>query len=266
MRSPWPRWWPAALLAFGMVLGGCGPWITMIPTYWTPDLHNRVGMADERTSSRGPIDPDAYNVAEGRFGDIAKATGGRAYKSHGVHDLPKVLRKAMTNGLDKGAPVDLALVIDTTGSMGDDIRAVRKRLRWLVDNLEESNPNWRIGLVEYRDTGDDFDARVVQRMTNNSDKLRSGIAKLRADGGGDFCEHVYAGLASALRDLRWREIKERRIILIGDSPPHDDYEYDERRYDNVIRVARAKHIQVHAVGAYCDKSCQASVEYGCGSE
>jgi Mg-chelatase subunit ChlD len=206
-----------------------------------------------------------YNVAEARFSDIARATGGRAYESHGVRDLPRLLSEAMKRGVTPGAALDIALVIDTTASMGDDIRALRRRLRALVDSVAETNPSWRMGIVEYRDTGDLFDARVVQQMTGDTERLHARIARLRSDGGGDFCEHVYAGLAEALRGLRWRDVDERRIILIGDAPPHEDYADDERRFDTVVRVAQAKRIQIHAIGAHCDEGCQEAAGHGCGS-
>jgi hypothetical protein len=54
------RWlWGAVLSG---VLGGCGPWVTNIPTYWPPELRPRRSRVDERLTLPPAVAPRAPRV------------------------------------------------------------------------------------------------------------------------------------------------------------------------------------------------------------
>jgi hypothetical protein len=128
--------------------------------------------------------------------------------------------------------VDLALVVDTTGSMGAFIEAARQHMVALLRALtaEAAIPlELQVGLVEYRDHPPQDNTFVfrVHELTPRLDQVQRGIAALKPTGGGDGPEAVYDGLRAACENLTWRVHSRRLAVLIGDAPPHGS----ERRGD-----------------------------------
>ncbi|MBI4951367.1 MAG: VWA domain-containing protein [Myxococcales bacterium] len=193
------------------------------------------------------------------FTELTAATGGKLFQSTGTGDMAALAGQAMTDGLVPGAAVDIAFVVDTTGSMGDDIDAVKAKLSDLVSDLASQNPDWQVGVAEYRDIGDPFIAQLVQPLTPDEPLVQAGIAALDVDGGGDYCEHVYQGLDTAIADFAWRVGSHHRIVLIGDAPPHR-YAGDPHTFDSVIAAANADDVQINAVVPECDAICAALVQ------
>src|SRR5689334_23324074 len=56
---------------------------------------------------------------------ISKPSGAIAVTSTGAADVPDLMRVINRDGLPRNVPVDLVYVVDTTGSMGDDIGAAK---------------------------------------------------------------------------------------------------------------------------------------------
>lgn len=144
--------------------------------------------------------------------------------------------------------VDLAFVLDTTGSMGEEIEAVKSTVRTVAAKLGSEQTDVRIGLVEYKDRGD---PEVTHTYPFSSD-LRAfsrSVAGISAGGGGDLPEDMQAGLAAALDKLQWRsDATARMIVVIADAPPHLDYQ-DERDYADAALRAAARGIKMFTVSA-----------------
>lgn len=244
-----------------IVVTGCAPALTPIPTYWDPVVHVSPGGVEAWPE----LEPEAatgYRQTLDAFGLLAHETGGRLYESERAPQTVPLVARAMSEGIAPGAPVDIAFVVDTTASMYDEIQHVRWALDALVDELAASNPDWRVAVIEYRDVDDAFAARISVPITSDKRAVIAGVDALRVSGGGDYCEHVHAGLAVALDDVAWRASAERRIILIGDAPPHERPGWvPDRR--SVLDVARARHVRVFAIGTHCGKACLARVRDGC---
>lgn len=244
-----------------LVVAGCARPLTPIPTYWDPVVHSAPDDADdwpdlEATPSTG------YRLTLDAFGVIAHETGGKLYESMHAPETVPLVGKAMTDGMTPGEPVDIVFVVDTTASMYDEIQHVRWALNDLVDALSKTNPDWTAALVEYRDVDDAFSARLAVPLTDDKNVIVAGVDALRVSGGGDYCEHVHAGLGVALDDVAWRQDAERRIILIGDAPPHDrpDWVPDRR---SVLHVAKERQVRVFAIGTHCGRACEAAVRRDC---
>ena len=64
--------------------------------------------------------------------------------------------------------LDLMLVVDTTGSMGDEIRYLQSELAAIIDGVKARHPqlDLRLGFVFYRDTGDDYVTSTVPLSAN----------------------------------------------------------------------------------------------------
>jgi Mg-chelatase subunit ChlD len=117
---------------------------------------------------------------------------------------------------------DLAFVVDTTGSMGGLIRVAQKQMVEMADALAASvDVDMQLGVVEYRDhPPQDRMVYRVHKLTSDLKKARKTINGLRADGGGDEPEAVFAGIVAACRELAWRRHARRMAVLVGDAPPH----------------------------------------------
>ncbi|MEZ4450281.1 MAG: VWA domain-containing protein [Nannocystaceae bacterium] len=119
--------------------------------------------------------------------------------------------------------LDLALVIDATGSMGDELRYLTAELGGIVDEMAAAFPgiDQRWALVVYRDEGDHY----VSRRFDFETRLRSfqrSLAQQQADGGGDYPEAMDRGLQDAA-SLSWRGDEAAKVLfLIADAPPHSD--------------------------------------------
>ena len=144
--------------------------------------------------------------------------------------------------------VDLAFVLDTTGSMSEEIEAVKSTIRTVASKLSTDQTDVRIGLVEYKDR---VDAQVTRTYPFSSDiaAFSRSVAGLTADGGGDTPEDMQAGLAAALDKLQWRgDAVSRMIVVIADAPPHLDYQ-DEKDFADASRRASARGIKIFTVSA-----------------
>jgi hypothetical protein len=105
-----------------------------------------------------------------------------------------------------------------------------------------------VGLVEYRDRGDEFVTRTHQ-MTTDVGGLQARIAALQANGGGDKPEHVNEAVRAAVRTLKFKsESVARLVFLIGDAPPHLDYDNDEG-YVKAMQEANHSGIQIFSIAA-----------------
>lgn len=118
---------------------------------------------------------------------------------------------------------DVAFVIDTTGSMWDDIASVKANAISIINSLfnkEDLSVNSRVAVVGYNDPS----VSTVQTFTSDKASALSAINSLGANGGGDYPEMVYSGLLRALNGGigSWRkEATARRIFLFGDAPGKD---------------------------------------------
>jgi len=138
--------------------------------------------------------------------------GGGAPGGGGFGDLVGGLRKV---------GIDLAIVIDTTGSMQSVIDDVKREVRSFIGSLQEMVPASRVAVVAYRDKGDEYVNKWVD-FSFKTDKVQNFVANLRADGGGDYPEAVYEAVDAAMTELSWRKTSRRIMIIIGSSPPHPE--------------------------------------------
>ncbi len=158
------------------------------------------------------------------------------------------LRLDRARDLSAARPIDLAFVLDTTGSMGEEIDAVKGTIGAIASTLGSDQARVRVGLVEYRDRTDSQVTRVYP-FSSQLDAFARDVAGLRADGGGDTPEDMQAGLSAAIDQLDWRaDAVARIVVVIADAPPHLDYQ-DEKDYADTARRAAARGIKLFTVSA-----------------
>jgi len=144
--------------------------------------------------------------------------------------------------------LDVAFVLDTTGSMSDEIDRIKRslldvtaRLRAIAGQLD-----LRYAAILYRDRGDAYVTRAIP-FTNDLASFDAALRQVVAAGGGDGPESVNRALADAIA-LDWREGAAKVAFLVGDAPPHLDYPNDVP-YDRSALEALRRGIRVHAVAA-----------------
>ena len=120
--------------------------------------------------------------------------------------------------------LDLAIVLDTTGSMGDELQYLRAEIRGIAEAVAKKYPEvqQRYSLVLYRDEGDEY---VVRRFdfTESLAQFHKNLSAQSAGGGGDYPEAMHKGLEEAVQ-LRWKEADTARVLfLIADAPPHTQH-------------------------------------------
>lgn len=141
------------------------------------------------------------------------------YYSDGINNI--TINAIYPNVLNK---IDIAFVVDATGSMGDEIEYLKVELISIIEKVKNRNANAQInmGAVFYRDEGDEYLTRKSNFSTDVQQTI-SFIGNQYAGGGGDFPEAVHSALSVAVNDLQWSsDAKARVIFFILDAPPHYD--------------------------------------------
>ncbi len=145
--------------------------------------------------------------------------------------------------------IEVLFALDTTGSMGGHLEGAKLKI-WSIANgmlPARPTPRPRVGLMGYRDRGDVY----VTRFTDLSEDMDAVYARLRsfeADGGGDAPESVNQALHEAVTRPSWSQDPRilRIIFLVGDAPPHMDYQ-DDVKYPVSCRLARRRDILINTI-------------------
>ncbi len=145
------------------------------------------------------------------------------------------------------AALDVALVIDVTGSMGDELQYLTAEFESIVSGLkaEYRDVDMRFALVVYRDEGDLFVTQAYD-FTSDVQEMRAYLSEQTADGGGDYPEAMDEALIHAT-ELDWRDGDVARVLILNaDAPPHD------RNLERTLRAssfARDRGIRIYSLAA-----------------
>ncbi len=142
--------------------------------------------------------------------------------------------------------LDLMLVIDTTGSMGDELRFLQTELAAILEGLKARHRglDLRIGFVFYRDLGDEYVTQTVP-LTGDFAAAQGTLSQQYASGGGDYPEAMDQAMIRAAGQ-QWRPDAVHSLLLVADAPPHDD------KFDTTwlaARHLRQQRVQIVPVAA-----------------
>ena len=145
--------------------------------------------------------------------------------------------------------VEVVFVLDTTGSMSGLIKAAKEKI-WSIANTMANSPQApeiKIGLIAYRDRGDAYITQITD-LSSDLDSMYATLLDFQAGGGGDGPESVNQALYEAVHNISWSQDNSayKAIFLIGDAPPHMDYQ-DEMQYPESIKVAQQRGIIVNTI-------------------
>lgn len=151
---------------------------------------------------------------------------------------------------DSRPEVDVVFVIDTTGSMGDEIQTVKDQVVEMMNKIQGGSPQpfVRVGMVAYRDRGDEYVTKTFP-LTSDINGIKENVRQLVANGGGDTPESVNEALHTGIYNMNWSANRNAKklMFLIGDAPPHTDYPQDfDFRAD--LAYAKSQGIKLHTWG------------------
>ncbi|MBL0128185.1 MAG: T9SS type A sorting domain-containing protein [Flavobacteriales bacterium] len=148
--------------------------------------------------------------------------------------------------------VDVAFVVDATGSMQDELNFLTAEMNDIIFRSKRISDqlNFRFANVFYRDIGSEEE--YTTRCMDFSRVLSASvnfISDQAADGGGDTPEAVEVALDSAINHLSWSaDARARIILLILDAGPHITPEI-QQKMQRLTRQAADKGIRIIPITA-----------------
>lgn len=142
------------------------------------------------------------------------------------------------------AGIDVAFVIDTTGSMGSSIDAVKETATELVTDIKAQTTSARFALIDYRDfasrtgTPDDYPAKLDSDFTANTENITTAIQDLSLGYGGDTPETMFSGLHMAY-GLTWRPGVKKLTVVLTDAPPLSPEPITDYSVDDILQESLA---------------------------
>lgn len=170
-----------------------------------------------------------------------RATKGNA--SAAVQVSETTLTEAVEIELAAPAPpavVDLMFVVDTTGSMCDELSYLQAELKNVIEKVHSSNQSGlsiRTSVNFYRDFQDEYVVRPFP-FTTDVDTTMGKLAAQSCGGGGDYPEAVHSALQNALLEHQWSEQAVARLLfLVLDAPPHEEPAVKQSLHESTLRAA-----------------------------
>lgn len=144
--------------------------------------------------------------------------------------------------------LDVQLVLDTTGSMGDELSYLQSEFDSIATQVRTQFPNVtpRWSLVVYKDHGDEYVAKGFD-FTADTNKFRQSLRAQSAGGGGDIPEAVVEGLSTGMKQ-QWRTAPNvaKLTFWVADASAHPG---EGQKLGNVIRDAKNKGVHIYPVAS-----------------
>ncbi len=113
-------------------------------------------------------------------------------------------------------PVDLALILDITGSMQDAYISLRSEIIQTLKSIKSSRQSLRVGLVTFADRESEL---TFTDLTTDYVSVINKLAQVESQFGGDYEENSLDALMK-VRDFSFSDVAQKIIILVTDAPPH----------------------------------------------
>ncbi len=138
-----------------------------------------------------------------------------------------------------GDILDLMFVVDTTGSMGDELAYLQVELQDIIEQVaSDKQIPVRLSLNFYRDESDEYVVNPFDFTPDIDDAIRF-LSQQYATGGGDYEEAVEIALNHAINESTWQEGNTKLMFLVLDAPPHYN-EANSQKLKELLAMA-AKH-------------------------
>jgi len=131
--------------------------------------------------------------------------------------------------------LDLMFMVDTTGSMGDELEYLKVEIADVINRISSNDIDVRTSVNFYRDAGDEYIVRYHDFRTD-AEEVQEIVKQQSANGGGDYEEAVHTALSTAL-EQKWQADSVKVMFLILDAPPHSDSAVIDSINDSVKKAA-----------------------------
>ncbi len=147
---------------------------------------------------------------------------------------------------------DVVFVIDSTGSMSDEINNVKENVKAFSEELIHSSIDCRIAIIEYRDItcGEDTILHTIDggHWLTDTDSVEAILSDIHADGGGDTPESVVDALGlAASGEMLWRSNANRFAFLLTDADYKTENNFDYSSMDALIEDLKEKKIMTSVI-------------------
>ena len=134
------------------------------------------------------------------------------------------------NKMNQAITIDLAFIMDITGSMSTYLNFARDKIMQIIEKItKETSASVNLGFIGYRDYNDSKDEYLIYpELTKDSEEVKRFISKTQAEGEKDS-EDMGGGLTAAL-NYKWRS-NTRFVMLIADAPCHGVQYHEIENFD-----------------------------------
>ena len=129
--------------------------------------------------------------------------------------FPKVMKKLAQEivATSEGGPIDVVFVIDASGSMGDNIRAVTEHLKEMVDIYKASKIDYALGVTEFWASKNENKIKVTQ-LTRSFTEYKRTLQQITTH----HDENALDAVVQTVKELRFRATSKKHFILVTDEP------------------------------------------------
>jgi TolB-like protein len=198
----------------------------------------------DKTLLKGSTQPGTYK-AQVIFNQITKELSFQRTGSRTVDFVFDTQRPPY-----KQLALDLLFIMDTTGSMGEEIERLKATIEIINLNLASlaTRPALRFGMVLYKDQLDEEYVTRIIPLTNDLALFQNQLSEVTAGGGGDRPEDLQAALEAALKKIDWNSDGVRLAFIITDAPAHISTYDPAFTYKDAALAAKEKAIKLFSVG------------------
>ena len=194
---------------------------------WDTDGHGKYA------NTNGPIDDGVFEAAI-RLNKAIQST---------PQDGPIINDKRSNNNMGTTG-TDVVFVLDTTGSMSPYIDQMKTFIRNYSSKIKEMNG--RVGLVVYRDAGDDYTAKKLSDLQSDTTNLLAKLDSVSAAGGGDDPEAALHASMVAMNEMKWQKGATKAIILLTDAGYHEPDKVD----GSTLAAVAKRSLEIDPVNVY----------------
>ena len=184
-------------------------------------------------------------------GSHIQAVSGQASASADITE--GVTRISLTDSAVLENELEIMFVVDTTGSMGDELSFLCDELAGIVERTSSAlDCTIRLGLIFYRDEGDAYVTRKYDFVEVNSERgLNTVVNNIRAQksaGGGDYPEAVERALYEGVK-ADWHSASKTKLLFQVLDAPYHDGQVNQTLFAKAVTDAAEKGIRIIPVAA-----------------
>ena len=156
---------------------------------------------------------------------------------------------------------DVVFVLDTTGSMSLYIDQMKTFIKNYSSKIKAMNG--RVGLVVYRDAGDEYTAKKLSDLQSDTTDMLGKLEDISIEGGDDDPEAALHASMVAMNEMKWQKGATKAIILLTDAGYHEPDKVDgstlaavAKRSLEIDPVNIYPVVEKHLEGSYEDMASQ----------